>query len=416
MSYQDRWLLPAGIIESLPVEAAHLETIRRQLIDLYTRWGYQLIIPPMIEFLESLLVGAGKALELQTFKITDPFTGRLMGIRADMTPQMARIDAHSFKRDVPTRLCYLGTVLHTRPNNFAGSRSPLQVGAELFGYQGIAADVEILSLMVETLRQTNILEFHLDIGHLAFFRELAAKAKQEAYAKIQNSSDNEELLAFEDSLEQAIRRKANAEIEELLSRWQISAPLSAMINELPQLHGDSQVLQEARQLFAHISPTILSAIDELEQLNTHWQTQWNDITLHFDLAELRGYNYHTGVSFAAYVPKHGQAVAKGGRYDIGKEFGCSRPATGFSANLRTLISLTSPPTKSHQTAIFAPAPNSSTQTVALTTMIKQLRQAGETVICELPGQPGDAQAMGCDRELRWKDNRWQIISFNETVQ
>jgi ATP phosphoribosyltransferase regulatory subunit len=285
----------------------------------------------------------------------------------------------------------------------------------LFGYQGIAAEVEILSLMVETLRQTNILEFHLDIGHLAFFRELAAKAKQEAYAKIQNSSDNEGLLAFEDSLEQAIRRKANTEIKELLSRWQISAPLSTMLSELPQLHGDSQVLQEARQLFADISPTILSAIDELEQLNTLWQTQWDDITLHFDLAELRGYNYHTGVSFAAYVPKHGQAVAKEGRYDIGKEFGCSRPATGFSANLRTLLSLTSPPTKSTRTAIFAPVSNSSTQTVALTAMIKQLRQAGETVICELPGQPGDAQAMGCDRELRWKDNRWQIISVNETV-
>jgi len=412
MSYQDRWLLPEGIIESLPTEAARLEIIRRQLIDLYSSWGYELIIPPMIEFLDSLLVGVGKTLESQTFKITDPSTGRLMGIRADMTPQMARIDAHSLKREVPTRLCYLGTVLHTRSNNIAGSRSPLQVGAELFGYQGVAADVEILSLMVETLRQIGISDFHLDIGHPAFFRELATKAKQAASTQAQNQCENEELLAFGDLLEQAIRRKATADIVELLSDWKISAPLSTLLCELPQLHGDSQVLQQARQLFADVSPTIISALEELEQLNTLWQTQWDDITLHFDLAELRGYSYHTGVSFAAYVPKHGQAVAKGGRYDIGKEFGHSRPATGFSANLRTLISLTSPPTEPDRSAIFAPLPNSAVQASSLMATIKQLRQTGKTVICELPGQPGDAQAMGCDQELHWENGQWQVMIVN----
>ncbi len=386
---KDRWLLPAGIAEILPDEATHLEKLRRQLLDLYASWGYELVIPPMVEYLESLLVDRGDALDLQTFKLIDQLTGRLMGIRADMTPQVARIDAHHLKREVPTRLCYLGTVLHTRPNNFAGSRSPLQVGAELYGYQGIAGDVEVLSLMLETLRKTGLTQFHVDVGHVGIYQNLI---KQIPLSPIEK-----------DQLLEAIKRKARAEIHTLLSKH--SKSLCHLLTELVQLNGDSAVLKEARQLFATAPLEIHQALDELEQLSI----QLKPIPIYFDLSESRGYNYHTGIVFAAYIPKHGQAIAKGGRYDISEKlFGQKRPATGFSTNLRTIISFlteTSQPTK--PSVIFAPAHNDPN----LTAIIQQLREAGEVVICGLPNQQGDAQMMGCNRELHLTADGWQVISL-----
>lgn len=385
MNYQERWLLPAGITEILPDEAAHLEILRSRLLELYASWGYQLVIPPMIEYLESLLVDRGDALDLQTFKLTDQLTGRLMGVRADMTPQVARIDAHQLKRNVPTRLCYLGTVLHTRPNNLVGSRSPLQVGAELYGYEGIASDAEVLSLMLETLRETGIFDFHVDVGHVGIYQSLIQQTPLSSTDKNQ--------------LDDAIKRKASAEIHALLK--EVSPPLRNMLSELVQLNGDRSVLTEARQLFATAPPEIHAALDELE----HLSVQLSQVPLYFDLAESRGYNYHTGVVFAAYVDKHGQAIAKGGRYDISQKlFGHFRPATGFSANLRTIVSLIEPETPPH-TAIFAPALNDTT----LVATIKQLRQQGKIVISELPNQPGNAKDMGCDRELRLTAQGWQVV-------
>ena len=419
MSYQDRWLLPAGITDSLPEEAAHLEKLRRRLIDVYATWGYELVIPPFIEYLESLLVGTGQILELQTFKITDQFTGRMMGIRADMTPQIARIDAHRLRRKVPTRLCYLGTVLHTRPSPFAGSRSPFQVGAELFGYQGVDSDIEILALMLETLKITGITDFHVDIGHVEIYRGLIAQAKREikqanrptseTVVSTASSEEEQELLFdFEEQLFDAIKRKADMEVKTLLSEWNISRPLRQMLSELPQLHGDAQVLQAARQLFKPAQCEIHTALDELEQL----QARWHGIPLHFDLAELRGYSYHQGIIFAAYAPKHGRAVAKGGRYNIGKAFGCSRPATGFSTNLRTLVAFQSQIPATKPTAIFAPPPPTDTVlATTLATTIKQLREQGEIVISGLANQSGDAQALGCNRELRLTATGWQITTL-----
>ncbi|NJO14956.1 MAG: ATP phosphoribosyltransferase regulatory subunit [Thioploca sp.] len=415
MSYQDRWLLPAGIIDSLPEESAHLEKLRRRLLDVYATWGYELVIPPLMEYLESLLVGTGQILDLQTFKLTDQFTGRLMGIRADMTPQIARIDAHRLRREVPTRLCYLGTVLHTRPNSFSGSRSPLQVGVELFGYQGVDSDIEILSLMLETLEITGITDFHIDIGHVEIYRRLIAQAKREIKQTQQpipttiqtdREEENEEpLFEFEEPLFDAIKRKANTEIKTLLSQWNISQPLRQMLSELPQLHGDAQVLQAARRIFNRAPHGVHTALDELEQL----QAQWHGIPLHFDLAELRGYSYHMGVIFAAYVSQHGRAIAKGGRYDIGKSFGCSRPATGFSTNLRTIVSLQPEILSTKPAAIFAPpTPTDALLATTLATTIRQLREQGEVVISRLPHQIGDAQAMGCDRELRLTATGWQV--------
>ncbi len=415
MSYQDRWLLPAGIIDSLPEESAHLEKLRRRLLDVYATWGYELVIPPLMEYLESLLVGTGQILDLQTFKLTDQFTGRLIGIRADMTPQIARIDAHRLRREVPTRLCYLGTVLHTRPNSFSGSRSPLQVGVELFGYQGVDSDIEILSLMLETLEITGITDFHIDIGHVEIYRRLIAQAKREIKQTQQpipttiqtdREEENEEpLFEFEEQLFDAIKRKANTEIKTLLSQWNISQPLRQMLSELPQLHGDAQVLQAARRIFNRAPHGVHTALDELEQL----QAQWHGIPLHFDLAELRGYSYHMGVIFAAYVSQHGRAIAKGGRYDIGKAFGYSRPATGFSTNLRTIVSLQPEILSTKPAAIFAPpTPTDALLATTLATTIRQLREQGEVVISRLPHQIGDAQAMGCDRELRLTATGWQV--------
>ena len=416
MSYQDRWLLPAGIIDSLPEESAHLEKLRRRLLDVYATWGYELVIPPLMEYLESLLVGTGQILDLQTFKLTDQFTGRLMGIRADMTPQIARIDAHRLRREVPTRLCYLGTVLHTRPNSFSGSRSPLQVGVELFGYQGVDSDIEILSLMLETLEITGITDFHIDIGHVEIYRRLIAQAKREIKQTQQPipttiiqtdcEEENEEpLFEFEEQLFDAIKRKANTEIKTLLSQWNISQPLRQMLSELPQLHGDAQVLQAARRIFNRAPHGVHTALDELEQL----QAQWHGMPLHFDLAELRGYSYHMGVIFAAYVSQHGRAIAKGGRYDIGKAFGYSRPATGFSTNLRTIVSLQPEIFSTKPAAIFAPpTPTDALLATTLATTIRRLREQGEVVISRLPHQIGDAQAMGCDRELRLTATGWQV--------
>lgn len=388
----DRWLLPAGIAEILPDEAAYLETLRRRLLDLYASWGYELVIPPIIEYLESLLVDRGDALDLQTFKLTDQLTGRLMGVRADITPQVARIDAHHLKREVPTRLCYLGNVLHTRPNNLANSRSPLDVGAELFGYEGIAGDVEVISLMLETLRETGITEYHLDIGHVGIYQDLIKQTPL-------NFTEKDRLL-------DAIKRKASAEIHSLLAN--VSPQLCDVLKELIQLYGDRTILKDARLLLSNASPEILMALDELEELSA----QLSDVPHYFDLTESRGYSYHTGVVFAAYIPKHGQAIAKGGRYDISEKlFGRKRPATGFSANLMTLVSMLPEALPRKPAAIFAPAQND----MALVATVKRLRESGEVVICGLPDQEGDAGAMGCVRELRLTADGWQVVRLSSRV-
>lgn len=388
MQYQDYWLLPAGITEILPEEAAVLEDLRRKLLDLYASWGYEMVIPPMIEYVESLLVGGGKALDLQTFRVTDQLTGRMMGVRADMTPQVARIDAHHLKRDVPTRLCYWGTVLHTRPNNFAGSRSPMQVGAELYGYKGVASDIEILALMLETLRAIGLHEFHLDVGHVEIYRSLVSLA---------GLDETQQLQLFE-----VIKRKATVELEELLNRWQVTSELAAMLNGLIQLHGDATILAQARQLLKTAPPTVHHALDELEQLHA----ALDHTPLHFDLAELRGYSYHTGIVFAAYIDKHGEAIAKGGRYDdIGKVFGRARPATGFSTNLRTLVTLISP--RQFPLRIFAPYSSDP----SLMTEVQKLRAQGQVVICGLPQQVGEARQMGCAKQLQKNAEQWQLVDL-----
>ncbi len=390
MMNNERWLLPEGIEEVLPPQAARLEALRRAMLDMYQSWGYELVVPPLIEYVESLLIGTADDLDLQTFKLTDQLNGRMMGVRADMTPQVARIDAHLLKRNTPTRLCYLGTVLHTRPDGFAGSRSPLQVGAELYGHSGVASDVEIIELMVATFHLCGITNLYVDLGHVGIFRGLVAQAKLDV---------QQEAALFD-----ALQRKAKPEIKTMLAGWSLSQPLSAMFLALADLNGGDEVFTVAATALQDASQDVVTALTELQQIASSLQQRLPDLDLHYDLAELRGYHYHTGVVFAAFVPGQGQAIAQGGRYDgIGKVFGNARPATGFSSDLRTLVEFATIATAT-TTGIFA---NDATD-AALRNMITALRAKGERVVINLPGQQGSAKDMGCDRQLVMRNNQWVL--------
>ena len=386
----DRWLLPEGIEAVLPEQARKLEVLRRRLIDLYDSWGYEQVMPPFIEYLDSLLTGTGHDLDLQTFKLTDQLTGQTMGVRADMTPQVARIDAHELKNETPSRLCYLGTVLHTRPDGFAGSRSPLQIGAELYGHAGAESDVEVMLLMVETLQATGISQAYIDLGHVGIFREMAS---------IADLSADQETALFD-----ALQRKASADVQSLLNEWKLDKALASGFMQLIRLNGGEGVLDAAREQLAGLGTSVKAALDNLAEIAGLFKKHKPEISLHYDLAELRGYNYHTGPVFAAYVAGRGHAVALGGRYDdIGKVFGRARPATGFSADLKTLVSLGNPQLEPTG-AIFAPHQDD----LSLFQAIEDCRQRGERVICALPGQVGNAADMGCNRQLVKTANGWAI--------
>lgn len=389
MSAINHWLLPEGIEEVLPEQAWRIEQLRRCLLDTYRSWGYQLIMPPMIEFLESLLTGAGNDLDLQTFKLIDQQSGRLLGLRADMTPQAARIDAHSLKREAPTRLCYLGTVLHTRPDGFAGSRSPLQVGAELFGHAGMESDLEIIGLMLETLRLTGIEEVHMDLGHVGIFRGLARAAGLDGEA--------------ETDLFDVLQRKAIPEIEGLLGDMELNAAQREGFARLAGLHGGREVMDAARELYRDIAP-VQAALENLAAIGEAVHARWPQLPVNYDLAELRGYAYQTGVVFAAFTPGCGQEVARGGRYDkIGEIFGRARPATGFSADLKTLMALSRLESPAAD-AIYAPAQDDA----GLAARVRELRAQGEQVIQGLPGEAGDPHSLGCDRRLELHDGGWEV--------
>lgn len=386
----ERWLLPEGIEELLPEQAERLERLRRDLLDLFASWGYRLVITPIIEHLESLLVGTGRDLELQTFKLTDQLTGRLLGVRADMTPQVARIDAHRLKSGVPTRLCYAGPVLRTRPQGFNRTRSPFQVGAELYGHGGIDSDVEILQLMVESLNRVGIERPYIDLGHVGVFRGLARAARL--------NPDQEQIL-FD-----ALQRKARPEMADYLESLAILTEHRRMMLALVDLSGDAAVLSEAREVLRPAGEGVRKALDNLEQIATLARRRMPEAVLQFDLAELRGYHYQTGVVFAAFVPGHGQEIARGGRYDdIGRAFGGARPATGFSTDLETLIML-SPRAQERAGAILAPAEDDA----ALQEAVARLRREGERVCMRLPGQKGTGQDMGCDRVLERREGAWVV--------
>lgn len=392
MIQEDTWLLPEGIDELLPAQARALEALRRALLDCYAGWGYQLVITPFIEFLDSLLTGTGRDLDLQTFKLTDQLSGRQLGVRADITPQAARIDAHRLRHQAPTRLCYIGSVLRTRADGFSGSRSPLQIGAELYGHAGVESDVEILCLMLETLRIAGLSDVYLDLGHVGIYRALAETA---------GLSARQEAELFE-----ALQRKAAAEIEELVHGFGLAAPVRRMLSGLVELNGGEEVLPQARALLAEAPRAVADAIDYVEAVATQLRRSLPDVPVHFDLAELRAYHYQTGVVFAAFVPGEGQEVARGGRYDeIGEVFGRARPATGFSADLKGLMRLGSHAPMVLGGAVLAP----SDPDPALQVRIGELRTEGTVVIRELPGQTGDPAQMGCAFRLQKQAGGWDIV-------
>lgn len=382
------WILPEGIDEVLPEQAARFESMRRLLLDMYAAWGYELVIPPTIDFIESLLTGTGHDLDLQTFKLVDQISGRTLGLRADMTPQVARIDAHQLRRDVPTRLCYIGTVLRTRPESIGDSRSPLQVGAELYGHAGIESEVEIIGLMLQTFSALDINDIYLDIGNVDIYRGLAKQAGLST--------------EVESQLFDMLQRKAITEINTLLDSLELDDAIKAMLSGLYLLNGGKEVFVKAKILLADADAAVIDAIDYLEQTAELMWQRFGEIKVHFDLSELQGYHYKTGVVFAAFVPQLGQAIARGGRYDdIGKVFGRARAATGFSTDLKVLNQLSKKQFVKTE-KIFSP----SVEDRHLKEKIAGLRAEGKVVIEQLPGQATDADAMGCDKSLRLVDGQW----------
>ena len=381
----ETWLLPDGIQDVLPKDAIRLEALRRRLLDLYQSWGYELVFPPLVEYLESLLTGSSHDLELMTCKITDQLTGRLMGVRADITPQVARLDAHCLPHQHTARYCYSGTILTTLPQGLSTSRAPIQIGAELYGCAGVAADIEIIRLMLSTLQQTDVGQIHLDLGHVAVFRELAKAAQLS--------------IEQESQLFDIYQRKSLPELQALGSQL----PQAEWFVALGQLSGNVQVIEQAQQAFVNAPDSVKQALADMQTIVQALQGFANNVSISVDLSELRGYHYHTGLVFAAYTAHSAAEIAKGGRYDcIGEAFGRARPATGFSADLKTLVSFVGQMAATCK--IFAPAIDDN----SLQIMVTQLRNQGHIVIQALNNDHSTAQQLGCTQQLVLRQQTWQV--------
>lgn len=392
MSPEDRWLLPEGIEEVLPREAKQLESLRRSVLDLFESWGYCQVMTPMIEFIESLLVGTGHDLDLQTFKLIDQMSGRMMGVRADMTPQVARIDARNSRPDVPARFCYLGTVLQTQSDHLEKTRSPFQVGAELYGHAGPDSDLEVISLMLEMFKLAKLCGVHLDLGHVGIYRGLVGQAGL-------NTTQEAELFDI-------LQRKANSDLLAFFAANPVEPECATMFSALIGLHGDRSILQQAYTRLSAGNGLVLEALRDLEIIAASLSARFPELPIHFDLAELRGYHYHRGVVFAALVEGYGREVARGGRYDgIGKPFGQARPATGFSGDLKILTRLFGGAAETlWGRKVFAPAIGEP----GLTEKIAAMRHEGWIVIPALAGQTANAADMGCQFELLKRNGGWEL--------
>lgn len=390
MNKVDRWLLPDGIEELLPADSGKIESLRRRIVDLFRSWGYDYVIPPMVEFTDSLLTGSGQDIDLLTFKLTDQLSGRMMGIRADITPQAARMDAHSLRRDGINRLCYAGHVMYTKPKTPLASRTPIQAGIELFGEAGLDADIEVISLLLETLKAANLARQYIDIGHAGIYRSLAE------YAEL--SRDQE--LAFFDLLQ----AKASNEIAAWVSDNVEDEQTATWLLALPRLSGDSSILATAKETFANAPAEVTAALDELEMIANVLPERYPDAQLYFDLSELRGYHYYTGLIFGAFAPGLGEAIANGGRYDhIGEAFGRARPATGFAVDL-TAINRLNGSENPNQPGIFAASGSTQNQWQKIQT----LRDKGERVVSGLSGQTAPLGYQNCDRQLVEVDGEWVV--------
>ena len=375
------WLLPDHLADVLPSEARHIEELRRLALDGARRYGYELVMPPLLEHLESLLTGTGSSLELQTFKLVDQLSGRSLGLRADTTPQAARIDAHLLNRPGVTRLCYCGPVLHTRPDGPYATREPLQFGAELFGHDGLEADLEVLQLALHVLAQSEVGQVSVDLGDARIVKSVLAGVELDP--------------AVRQSIHQALAAKDTSSLQQLVSG--LPPAVGQALLSLPALYGDVSVLTQAQSVLAPW-PQALQALQQLQWLASHL-----DVPVTVDLADLRGYAYYSGARFAIYVPGASDALVRGGRYDeVGAVFGRKRPAVGFSLDLKSLVAVV--PRPALRAAIRAPwgeAPE-------LRQAIAALRERGDTVVCVLPGHESDVDEFDCDRELVQVADRWVV--------
>ena len=382
------WLLPEYLEDILPPEALRIERLRTCILELFRVHGYQLVIPPMLEYVESLLTGTGRDMDLATFKLVDQLSGRHMGVRADITPQVARIDAHLLNRQGVTRLCYAGSVLHTLPADLTHTREPLLVGAELYGHAGLESDVEVQRLMLAALAQTGIGRVQLYLGHIGIFAALAQHAGLDAKR--------------EEDLFLALQGKDVPALEKLAAALDAGTRQAMLL--LPELYGGAEVLDTALSRLPQF-PEIAQAIADLKRL--YEALRGEDVHVSFDLAELRGYQYHSGVVFAVYHANSYDAIARGGRYDeVGRAFGRARPATGFSLYLRQIVQLL--PAAMLPAEILAPVADDP----ELNALVARLRDEGEVVIQELPGHGNHRAELNCNRMLAKREGVWQIVDIS----
>lgn len=394
MTYADRWLLPDGVEEILPAEARQIEQLRRRLLDLYRCWGYDLVIPPLVEFTDSLLIGLGRDLDLLTFKLTDQLSGRTLGVRADITPQTARMDAHSLKRTGANRLCYAGHVLHTRPRTPQATRSPILSGVELYGEAGLGADIEVISLLMESLQAVGLEHASVEIGHVGIYRELISAA---------GLSETQQ-----DTLFDLLQRKAAAEMRAWVEENIQDPDLADILRQLPRLAGSRESLRQAKRVLAKAPPAVSAAVQQLETLADTVSQRYPEVQLYFDLSELHSFSYHTGLWFAAFTPGYGRALATGGRYDhVGEVFGRARPATGFHIDVSALNSLLNVAGPA-QPGVYAPASDDPGQWSA----IQALRARGETVITGFVGEQLRREEINCDRQLVLCDGEYRVLGWD----
>jgi ATP phosphoribosyltransferase regulatory subunit len=379
------WVLPDHIADVLPSEARHIEELRRELLDMARCYGYELVMPPLLEHLESLLTGTGQALSLQTFKLVDQLSGRSMGLRADTTPQVARIDAHLLNRRGVTRLCYCGPVLHTRPASPHATREPLQFGAEIYGHAGMEADLEVLQLALDSLKAARLSNFTLDLADVRIVNALLASVNAPADVTSQ--------------IHAALAAKDQSELKQLTRNFPKASQLGLLA--LVGLYGDVKVLDEAAKVLPSL-PAVREALAALKWLAGHL----TGTPVSFDLADLRGYAYYSGVRFAVYAPGVSDALLRGGRYDeVGAVFGRKRPAVGFSLDIKTLLQVV--PARPLRAAVRAPWGESAD----LQQAIAALRARGETVVCVLPGHESEVDEFQCDRELKQVTGQWVVSAI-----
>ena len=387
-----RWLLPEGISDVLPTEARRIEDLRRRLLDLFRVYGYELVSPPLIEYLDALLVGSGKDLARQMFQTVDLLSGRTLAVRADMTPQVARIDAHRLNRQQVVRLCYTGSVLHTRQESLSGSREPLQAGCEIYGHRGLEADLEVMELMVQAIMLAGSNPVQLDLSPAGIVKTICEIRGLNAQ--------------LQDFIHELVLSKNLPQLRAQLG--DIDKTLAETLCEISMLYGelsvkDDAILRRAAELLPEHT-LVHEVLDGLRKIaGAHFWADYPQLSLSVDFGDMRGWQYHTGISFSAYLDQHPVAVARGGRYDdVGASFGRSRAATGFSLELRELASLAPEPLPT--LAVRAPWRDDP----ALRAAVKALREAGEVVVQVMPGHEDEQEEFQCDRTLVLGEDGWQV--------